>query len=398
MNLHHRHALPRDSLGSFTPEGRKPLMAMVEVTNRCNMACPVCYSDAEPDASDVPLERIEARLQRLLEITETPIPIQISGGEPSLREDLPQIVGLAKRLGYRNIELITNGIRIGREPAFLENLKQAGLTAVYLQFDGLQRETSLRIRGRDMTAIRRQAVDAIREAGLCCTLAVVVTRGVNENEIGAIVAFGIDNIDVVRAINFQAAAQFTGRFGLTAHYRGYDLRELLGLIEAQTGVPADTFHTAHLGHPACNAMSPVYLVNGRLEPLFKYVDEKDLLSFLGEKRRDIILASFAGKKDFFFRHLINPAAWRLIAKAAPIFGHNPYNVLQSKSLLLFAKSFMEKDMLNSQRIGQCCYAITADNGVFSFCAYNNLNRFAGVPSGSAGKEMGPSSCQSLNDM
>jgi hypothetical protein len=351
-------------------------MAMVEVTNRCNMACPICYSDAAPSSPDVPLERIEAYLQNLLKVTETPIPIQISGGEPSLRDDLPQIVALAKRLGYGNIELITNGIRIGRDPAFLEDLKHHGLTAVYLQFDGLKPETSQQIRGQDMTAVRRQAVAAIRQVGLCCTLAVVVTRGVTEGEIGAIVAFGIDNIDVVRAINFQSAARFTGRFGLTDHYRGFDLEELLTLIETETGVPADTFMAAHLGHPACNAMSPVYLVEGRLEPLFQYIDQASLLAFLGEKRRELILASFAGKKDFFFRHLLNPAAWRLIAQAAPIFGNNPYNVLQSKSLLLFAKSFMEKETLDPRRVSQCCYAITGENGVRSFCAHNNLYRFA----------------------
>ena len=353
------------------------MMAMIEVTNRCNMACPICYADAHHSAPDVPLDNISAALQRLLAVTGTPIPIQISGGEPSLRDDLPDIVALAKRLGYRNIELITNGIRIGREPAFLGKLQRQGLTAVYLQFDGLTRNTSLSIRGRDMTKIRPRAIAAIREAGLCCTLAVVLTRGVNEGEIGDIVRFGIDNIDVVRAINFQSATRFAGRFGLGGPYRGYGLHEILDIIETETGVAADTFRSEHLGHPFCNAMSPVYIVNGKLEPLFKYISTEDLLSFLGKNSREKILAGFSGKKAFFFRYLLNPEAWRLIAKAAPIFGNNPYNVLQSKSLLLFAKSFMEKDSLDPQRIQQCCYAITGEEGVFSFCAYNNLYRFAG---------------------
>ncbi len=362
--------------GQFTPGGAKPLMAMVEVTNRCNMACPICYADAERSAADVPLATIRTYLEQLLQITETPIPIQISGGEPSLRDDLPEIVALAKRLGFRNIELISNGIRISREPAFLKALKTSGLTAVYLQFDGLKPATSLRIRGQDMSAVRQRAVTAIRENGLCCTLAVVVTRGVNENEIGPIVDFGIDNIDVVRAINFQSAAQFTGRFGLNDRYRGYDLPALLALIEAETGVGADTFRSEHLGHPSCNAMSPIYIANGRREPLFKYIDKEDLLAFLGTRRREIILAGFAGKRDFFFRHLCNTKAWRLIAKAAPIFGRNPYNVLQRKTMLLFAKSFMEKQDLDPQRMRHCCYALTGQGGVFSFCAYNNLYRFA----------------------
>lgn len=362
--------------GRFTPGGYKPLMAMVEVTHRCNMACPICYADADGAAEDIPLPTIRSYLEQLLQVTETPIPIQISGGEPSLRDDLPQIVALAKQLGFRNIELITNGIRIGRDVAFLKSLQDAGLTAVYLQFDGLKPDTSLKIRGQDMTAVRQRAVAAIREAALCATLAVVVTRGVNEAEIGAIVDFGIDNIDVVRAINFQSAARFSGRFDLNARYRGYDLSELLALIESQTGIAADTFRSEHLGHPACNAMSPIYIANGRREPLFKYIDQEDLLTFLGDQRREIILAGFAGKRDFFFRHLCNSEAWRLIAKAAPIFGRNPLNVLKRKTILLFAKSFMENETLNPQRMRQCCYAITGPGGVFSFCAYNNRHRFA----------------------
>ncbi len=362
--------------GQFMPGGHKPLMAMVEVTHRCNMACPICYADAERVAADVPIATIRTYLEQLIQVTETPIPIQISGGEPSLRDDLPEIVALAKRMGFRNIELITNGIRISREPDYLNALKTSGLTAVYLQFDGLKPATSRRIRGQDMSAVRQQAVAAIREIGLCCTLAVVVTRGVNENEIGPIVDFGIDNIDVVRAINFQSAAQFTGRFGLNENYRGYDLPALLALIEAETGIGADTFRSAHLGHSSCNAMSPIYIANGRREPLFKYIDQDDLLAFLGTRRREIILAGFAGKRDFFFRHLCNARAWRLIAKAAPIFGRNPFNVLQRKTILLFAKAFMEKQDLDPQRMRHCCYAITGPGGVFSFCAYNNLYRFA----------------------
>lgn len=362
--------------GLFMPGCSKPLMAMVEVTNRCNMACPICFSDADHLPSDVPVLEVEKYLQRLLEVTETPIPIQISGGEPTEHENLPEIIARARELGYRNIELITNGVRIANDPSFLISLKDKGLTAVYLQFDGLSKETHLKIRGRDMTAVRHQALESIRQANLCCTLAVVVTRGVNENELGNIVRFGIDHIDVVRAISFQSATRFPGRFTLDDNQSGFKMPELLKLIEKETGVPSDSFLSEHLGHPDCNAMSLVFLINGKLEPLFKYIRQKDILNFLEDRGREKILGSFAGKKDFFFRHLTHPAAWKLIAKAAPIFGKNPYNVLRRKHILLFAKSFMDKDVLDAERVNNCCYAISGKDGVFSFCAYNNLHRFA----------------------
>jgi len=361
--------------GEFVPGQTRPMMAMVEVTNRCNMDCPVCFSDATRAAHDVPLDEVRRRLERLLAVTGTPIPIQISGGEPTVHRDLPAIVATARALGYRNIELITNGIRLCRQPALLPELARRGLTAVYLQFDGLRRETYLAIRGQDMTEIRQRSIEAARQAGLCVTLAVAVARGVNDGELGDVVRFAIDNIDTVRAVNFQSATRFRGRFELAAAGAGYALPEILQLIEAQAGVPADTFRSEHMGHPLCNAMSFVFAVDGRIEPLFKYISRDDLLTFLGDDRRDTVLGLFAGKKAFFTRHLCQPGAWKLIAKAAPIFGYNPLNVLRTPHLLLFAKSFMEYDGLDAERVRRCCYGIAGADGVYSFCAFNNLYRF-----------------------
>lgn len=360
--------------GQFVAGRSRPMMAMVEITNRCNMDCPVCFSDANHPAHDVPFDEVRRRLERLLAVTGTPVPIQISGGEPTVHQDLPAIVALARALGYRNIELITNGIRIAQRPALLDALKRCGLTAVYLQFDGLRARTYQTIRGQDMTEVRRLAIAAARQAGLCVTLAVAVTRGVNDDELGDVIRFGVDHIDTVRAINFQSATRFSGRFDLP-DAPGYSLPGILALIEAQAGVPAATFRSEHMGHPLCNAMSYVFVVDGRLEPLFKYVTRDDLLAFLGDDRRAKLHHLFAGKAAFFARHLSNPAAWKLIAKAAPIFGHNPLNVLRTRHLLLFAKSFMERDHLDAERVDRCCYGITDAAGVYSFCAFNNLYRF-----------------------
>jgi tetraether lipid synthase len=363
--------------GEFVAGQTRPMMAMIEVTNRCNMDCPVCFSDANNPAHDVPVPEVRRRLERLLHVTGDPIPIQISGGEPTVHQDLPEIVALAHRLGYRNIELITNGIRISQRPALLRELRDNGVTAVYLQFDGLRKSTYVAIRGQDMAEVRQRAVDAARHVGLCCTLAVAVTRGVNDDELGDVVRFGVDNIDTVRAINFQSATRFTGRFALSDEHGGYSLPGILRLIETQTGLPAGTFRSEHMGHPLCNAMSFVFVVNGRLEPLFKYISRDDMLRFLGDDRREKVLALFAGKQSFVSCYLSNPGAWTLIAKAAPIFGYNPLNVLKTKHLLLFAKSFMERDALDPARIDRCCYGITDSDGVYSFCAFNNLYRFPG---------------------
>lgn len=361
--------------GRFLPGGAKPLMAMVEVTHRCNMSCPVCFADANSKSEDMTIDQIHASLIRLLEVTKSPIPIQISGGEPTVRQDLPEIISMVKHMGFRNIELITNGMRLAQDTAILSKLKSKGLTAVYLQFDGLQKETYERIRGQDMTATRLRAIDNLRQHGICCTLAVTVTRGINDHEIGDVVAFAIDNIDTVRAINFQSATRFKGRFNLGVEHGGYGLEDLLRLIEEQIGVPRYAFISDPIGHSSCNALSFVYPGNGHLKALFEYIDQKDIEAFLGSDEREKILDLFRGKRAFLYRHLFNPTVWRSIRKAYPIFGSNPLNVFRKPHLLIFAKSFMEPDDLDSHRIHQCCYGITTPQGVFSFCAYNNLHRF-----------------------
>ncbi len=139
------------------------------------------------------------------------------------------------------------------------------------------------------------------------------------------------------------------------------------------------FQSFLLGHAHCNAISLVYVVGDRLEPLFSHLSSDKLMAFLGNNRRGKIIDLFMGKARFCQKHLFNPKSWQLLIEAAAIFGSSPdlKSILQARHLILFAKSFMEKQTLDSNRVNQCCYGITTDDGVYSFCAYNNLHRFKG---------------------
>ncbi|MBT8333473.1 MAG: hypothetical protein KJP19_03500, partial [Deltaproteobacteria bacterium] len=276
-----------------------------------------------------------------------------------------------------NIELVTNGIRLSREKDYLSRLVEAGLTSVYLQFDGLEKNTYETIRGQDMTEVREKSIAAIRSEQLCCTLAIAVTPGVNDHELGNIVRFGITNIDTVRAINFQSAARFTGRFEINESCTGYPLSSLIQLIEAQSHIEEGGFSSDILGHPQCNAMSLVYIIDGALKPLFKYLTDDRLMNYLGKDKRTKILDLFSGRDRFYRKYLADPKAWKLLIEAAAIFGNRPSltSILSARHILLFAKSFMEKDTLQPDRVEQCNYAIAKTDGVYSFCAYNNLYRF-----------------------
>jgi uncharacterized radical SAM superfamily Fe-S cluster-containing enzyme len=204
-----------------------------------------------------------------------------------------------------------------------------------------------------------------------------VTPGVNDNELGDIVRFGIDNIDTVRAINFQSATRFAGRYDVSSDEPGYTLAELVELLEAQCGLDQGGFVADLFGHPKCNAMSLVYVVDGVLKPLFSYISPQTRKQFLGREPRQVLLDLFRGKEYFCRKYLVNPKTWKFIAEAVDIFGTEQriQNLLKARHILLFAKSFMDRPSLDPERIDRCCYGIATDKGVYSFCAYNNLHRF-----------------------
>ena len=362
-------------LGRFDTAIQPPLMAMVEITSRCNMKCPICFAGSTDSGVDVSMQEVKSRVRNLLEVA-GPIPLQISGGEPTQHPELPHIIKFCRDSGFKNIELITNGIRVSREPGYLDKLAENGLGAVYLQFDSLEENSLRTIRGRDMRAVRLAAVEAVRRAGLCCTLAVAVTPGINDGELGDIVQFGIDHIDTVRAINFQAAARFTGRYELADQDEPFSLDTLVNLIETQGSIPPGGFLRDIGGHRDCNAMSLVYIINGRLRPLLNQLSKKSLDQFFGTDRREKLLDLFMGKERFARKYLTDPRAWKLLLEAAAIFGRPPSlgSILKANHLLIFAKGFMDKTKLDPDRIERCCYGIAATDGVYSFCAYNNLYR------------------------
>ncbi len=116
----------------------------------------------------------------------------------------------------------------------------------------------------------------------------------------------------------------------------------------------------------------------RLAPLFNYLSRDKLLAFLGNDKQRTIQDLFMGKERFVRKYLFDPKTWQLVREAAAIFGDSPNlkSILQARHLLLFAKSFMERETLDLNRIDQCCYGIATDDGVYSFCSYNNLHRFS----------------------
>lgn len=179
-------------------------LAIIDINDVCNLTCPVCFADSSPQrVSSKSLAEIEFMLDALVASEGEPDLVQISGGEPTLHPDILAILQAAKRRPIRHVMLNTNGIRIAQDPKFVAELaKMMPGFEVYLQFDSLQAEALKNIRGADLSYIREKALENLEAAGISTTLVVVVKRGVNDGELGAIIQHALQ-YRCVRGITFQ---------------------------------------------------------------------------------------------------------------------------------------------------------------------------------------------------
>lgn len=190
---------------------------LFEVTMRCDMACPVCYASAgsmsnqnSGEAGDVPLSVIVAQMDTLKGAS-GPCNVQISGGEPTMRHDLPQIITLARQRGFGLVQINTNGLRLSREQGYARALREAGLDSIYLQWDGVRESSFTSLRGRECLDFKRRAVRNCAEAGLGVVLVATLVRGVNDGELGDLLRMALELGPAVRGLHMQPAA-FFGRY------------------------------------------------------------------------------------------------------------------------------------------------------------------------------------------
>lgn len=207
---------------------------LLEVTAKCDRSCPVCYASAERrPVPDPPLDEIEQWFRLLLEDAGM-CNIQLSGGEPTLRDDLPTIISLGQSLGFSFFQLNTNGLRLATEPGYAAVLAEAGLSTVFMQFDGLDDEVYRRLRGVPLLEIKEQAIAECAKAGLGVVLVPTLVPGVNTGQVGALVRYAIAGLPHVRGVHFQPVSYF-GRYPSPPRDEDrYTLPELLRDIETQT--------------------------------------------------------------------------------------------------------------------------------------------------------------------
>ncbi|RLI34711.1 radical SAM protein, partial [Candidatus Bathyarchaeota archaeon] len=170
-------------------------LAILEITDKCNLNCPICLASSPKMSEDPNIEQIEDALKKLLGYEGRSTSIQLSGGEPTVRQDLADIINIARDLGFKSIEIDTNGIELAKKPKLAKDLADAGLTGIYLQFDGVTADVQASIRGSyiDLLTIKEKAIERAKKAGLEVALAATIVKGVNDNQLWKIIRYAIKN-------------------------------------------------------------------------------------------------------------------------------------------------------------------------------------------------------------
>jgi len=235
-----RQGCPYDC--GLCPEHRQmSCCVLLEVTQRCDLQCPVCFADAgsssdrqTSSSGDLSLDEIDEWYKRLL-TAGGPFNVQLSGGEPCVRNDLPEIIRLGRSYGFSFFQLNTNGLRLAWDSEYLAKLKTAGLSTVFLQFDGCKDEIFQSIRGRALLEKKMSAIRNCAEQEIGVVLVPTLVPGINTADIGNILRLALAHMPTVRGVHFQPISYF-GRYPQNpANESRITIPEIIRAIEAQTG-------------------------------------------------------------------------------------------------------------------------------------------------------------------
>jgi len=378
-------------------------LAIIDITNRCNLKCPVCFANAAAAGYvyEPTKEQIFEMMKNLRNNKPVPPPaLQFSGGEPTIRKDLFELVKKAEELGFHHLEVNTNGIRLAQSVEYCRGLLEAGASTIYLQFDGLTSDVYKFTRGADLLETKMKAIQNCREAGLSIVLVVTLIKGVNDDQLGDIIRFAIDNFDIVRCVNVQPVS-ICGRIPADEREKmRITIPDFMRLVEEQTEgkikvsdfypvptvVPISRAISALRGkdyvefttHPHCGMATYAFVEDGNLIPINRYGNVDKFIKTLEKVYED---ASKGKTKKAKLRLIgaLRHIKFGLLRKyLLPILRTGSYESLgdlHRKMLLISTMHFMDPYNFDLERVQRCCihYAVP-DGRIIPFCSMNSIHR------------------------
>lgn len=380
------------------------LLANIDLTNRCNLNCEFCFANAK--ACGYIYEPTFDQVRGMLEVLRSELPnpapaVQFAGGEPTMREDLYDIIRMAKEMGFLQIQLATNGIKLASDPEYARKLKEVGLQTVYLHFDGVTKETNFKL-VHDL-----KAVENCKKVGLGIVLVPTIIKTRNDHEIGGIVRFAAENISVIRGVNFQPVS-FTGAANPDAIARErITIPELLERIEEQTDgavlksdfypvpcvVPVSEFVEAYTGkkqikftaHQHCGAATYVFVREDGIIPINRIVNVEAFFSSIEQLTRKLEKSGTLSKKMIAInglREFYNQVKtedktssldiWKILGKTLITHNFDSLRSFHWNALFIGTMHFMDNYNYDLDRVNRCCiHYATPDGKLIPFCTYNS---------------------------
>jgi uncharacterized radical SAM superfamily Fe-S cluster-containing enzyme len=388
-------------------------LAQIDLTNRCNLTCPVCFASANQAGylAEPSYEMVVEYLRALRK--QHPYPataIQFTGGEPTLHPDFCRIVKTTSEMGFSHIQIATNGLRIA-DPDFAARAAEAGLHTLYMQFDGLDDAQYQSLRGVPLLEKKLRAVENCRQTGMKICLVPTIVKTVNDDQVAAIFRFAVANADVISAISYQPVA-FTGRISHDERMqKRYTLGDLAHDLAACSGADLrrDFFPLSVMSplsrimqtidgkpkiRPSCHsdcAFGTYFFVtpDGQAIPVPKIFDIARLMDRFNElavriahhrpgamanwkDKLDIVLAFLGSYRwtqrdfrvtPFKFIHALRGMTNKGVGRGAP--GQKTYRTLMAAGM-----HFMDRYNYDTERIRRCVILYSTPDGMYPFCTIN----------------------------
>lgn len=353
-------------------------VSLIEITTRCNLACPICFADAG-NGYDLSLSQIEAMLDRLVETEGQPEIVQISGGEPTIHPQIFNILAAAKKRDIRHVMLNTNGLRLAQENDFVSRLAQYK-PIIYLQFDSLIDETYRLLRGREMTDVKQQVLDNLAKVGLYAILVPTIVHGLNDAEIGDILRYGLQH-PAVLGINYQPVT-FAGRYlSRCDPLRRTTVTDILHALETQTNglFQVSDFLPMPCPHPTCTACTYAFVDGDEVTPILRLLNVDDYLDFATNRSLPDLSAELQSVLEALWSMAAvmgsdrTTNALTCVACDSGIALPSEFRFSPQHFFGVHVHGFMDEHNFDVKRLMKCCvHQLLPDGRAVPFCAYNNL--------------------------
>jgi uncharacterized radical SAM superfamily Fe-S cluster-containing enzyme len=343
----------------------KSCTVLVETTNACNLACPVCYSDAKGDRK-LPREAFERYLEDLIKKKGGLDSVQLTGGEAMMHPDFWQMLKFcADHPGIKKVYLPTNGILLLQKDHAQRLAEHKAKLMVLLQFDGLSKETDQALRSANLAKTREQVIAKLGELGVFMQLTMTLSHGVNDEEVGDVIRLAMKH-DHVKVVALQPVT-YSGRFDLNAHpTERLTLSDVVKAVVRQSRRAKDTdFVPIPCSHPNCGWITLFLRRFGMVHNIVQYIDLPKVLDNVAYKT----LLSTDELKDAVSTQEESGFVKRAIGKLAK-------GMVRSQDMFTIAiKPFMDRHSYDQDRVDNCCHHILDTKGnPRSFCEYNAILR------------------------